>query len=132
MDSIGYTIIKKLPTSCQSLLLKSFNFFFKNSIFPETWRDNLILFIPKPEGKGFRPISLSSNISKLFERLIHRRLEYIAESKDWFPPFQYGSHKARSSSDCAAVAYTDILLSFEKKESVLAVSLDIKGAYNCV
>lgn len=92
----------------------------------------MILFIPKPERKGFRPVSLSSNISKLFERLIHRRLEYIAESKNWFPPFQYGSCKARSSSDCAAVAYTDILLSFEENESVLAVSLDIKGAYNCV
>lgn len=47
-DSITYPILKKLPISGRKLLLDIFNYFFKLSIFPESWRDNLLLFIPKP------------------------------------------------------------------------------------
>lgn len=79
LDAISYNIIKKLPPSTKSLLLDLFNYFFVNNNYPNNWKDNLILFIPKPEGKGFRPIALSSNVLKMFERLVHRRLEFLSE-----------------------------------------------------
>lgn len=42
-----------------------------------------MIFIPKPTGKGFRPISLTSTMGELFERLVQRRLGFLAETGDW-------------------------------------------------
>ena len=51
---------------------------------PKTWKDALIIPIPKP-GKGntdptnYRPISLTSCICKTFERMINNRLVWYLE-----------------------------------------------------
>ena len=91
-----------------------------------------MIFLPKPGGRGHRPISLTSSISKLFERMVHRRLEHRAEHRNWVPNFQFGFRRGRSALDAVAVVTTDISQAFGRGESVAAVSVDIKGAFNSV
>lgn len=121
-DHITYLITKKLPPSGRKLLLNIFNRMFLANEYPETWRESLIIFIPKPEGKGFRLISLASCLSKVFERLIHRSLEFFVENQRWLPPFQYGCRRARSSNDCVTLLYTDILLAFEQNSLKIKIA----------
>ena len=66
-------------SSLQVFLLSLFNAMFRESSFPPAWRDTLVSFIPEPGSSDFRPISFTSAVCKTFERLIHKRLEYLTE-----------------------------------------------------
>lgn len=89
LDRISYEVIRKLSQLVQDLILEIFNKMYMSGSFPETWRRTLVKFIPKNSG-GYRPISYTSCLSKLFERFIQGRLEYLSETLGWLPGFQYG------------------------------------------
>lgn len=126
IDSITNLIIRKLPNKAKKLLLMLFNEFYLESIFPEEWRNIRVVFVPKPNGKGFRPISLSSTLCKLFERMVHKRLEHYIESRDAIPLNQYGFRRGRSTTDCVSALITDISFGFAKREHTIAVAVDLK------
>ena len=88
LDGISYEILKKFSEEMYSFMLCLFNRMFRDSSFPSYWRDTYVIFLPKPGGKGHRLISLTSSISKLFERMVHRRLEHRVEHRNWVPNFQ--------------------------------------------
>ena len=89
-DQIAYPLLKHLPESAQLLLLSLFNRSWYSHTFPSCWKPTTIIPIHKP-GKptsspsSFRPISLTSCISKLFERLILSRLTFHLKSNISFP-----------------------------------------------
>lgn len=85
LDGISYAVIRKLPQITSDLLLELFNRFFLGSEFPTDWRNTNVIFIPKPGGKSFRPISLTSTLCKLFERIVHKRLEHVEERGNFIP-----------------------------------------------
>ena len=84
-DQIAYPLLKHLPEPAQLLLLSLFNRSWYSHTFPSCWKPTTIIPIHK-SGKftsspsSFRPISLTSCISKLFERLILSRLTFHLES----------------------------------------------------
>ena len=81
---IAYPSLKHLPEPAQLLLLSFFNRSWSYHTFPSCWKPTTIIPIHKP-GKhtsspsSFRPISLTSCISKLFEHLILSRLTFHLE-----------------------------------------------------
>ena len=83
-DQIAYFLLKHLPEPAQLLLLSPFNMSWHSYTFPSCWKPTTIIPIHKP-GKPtsspsfFRPISLTSCISKFFERLIISRLTFHLE-----------------------------------------------------
>ena len=90
-----------LRSICATRLgLAVFNRIFHDSLFPESWRYTLVVFIPKTGTGKFRPISLAPTLCKLFERLMQRRIEHMAKNGDWIPHNQYGFRRGRSSLDC--------------------------------
>ena len=74
-DQIVYPLLNHLPEPAQLLFLSLFNRSWSSHTFPSSSKPTTIIPIHKP-GKptsspvSFRPISLTSCISKLFERLI--------------------------------------------------------------
>ena len=132
LDGMSYEILRKFSDGMYSFMLCLFNCMFRDSSFSSSWRDTYVIFLPKPGGRGHRPISLTSSISKLFERMVHRRFEHRAEHRNWVPNFQFGFRRGRSALDAVAVVTTDISQAFGRGESVAAVSVDIKGAFNSV
>ena len=84
-DQIAYPLLKHLPEPAQLLLLSLFNRSWHSHTLPSCWKPTTIIPIHKP-GKPtsspsfFRPISLTSCISKLFERLILSGLTFHLES----------------------------------------------------
>ena len=54
---------------------------------------------PASELESYRPISLTSCVVKLLERLINNRLYFLAESKGWIADQQAGFRKHRSCED---------------------------------
>lgn len=72
-----------------------FNNLLNHAHFPKCWKKAKILLIHK-KGKdkwdpnNYRPISLLSNIGKVFERIINDRILIICKSGNIIPENQYG------------------------------------------
>ena len=47
--------------------------------------------------KSFRPISVLNILGKMFEKIIHDRLTWIAEKQNWFGDNQHGFSEGRST-----------------------------------
>ena len=102
-DKVAYSMLKHLPCSGMGLLLHIFNLFRSSHSFPSIWKTSFIIPLHKM-GKtldspaSFRPISLTSCVSKLFERIILSRLLIFLESNSILSPRQAGYRPGRSNS----------------------------------
>jgi len=86
-DKIGDRMLSLLPEEYLSILLDIYNSIFDSGSFPDTWRHSLVFLIPKSSLDKLRPISLTSCLLKVFERIILYRLEWWVESSLILSPF---------------------------------------------
>ena len=99
-DKVAYPMLKHLPRSGMDFLLHIFNLSWSSHSFPSIWKTSSIIPIHKM-GKSldspasFRPISLTSCVSKLFERIILSRLLFFLESNSIPSPHQAGLHSIK-------------------------------------
>ena len=97
MDGVTYDIINCLIMMKESPLLDLINLSYKNGRLPIKWK--LALIVPVPKGNGeYRPISLTSCLCKLMERLILNRLLFVIG--DQLSQNLYGFTKGKSTTDC--------------------------------
>ena len=96
-DNIPPSFLRSLgPLTLQELLstFKSFSV----AHFLRIWRVATIIPLLKA-GKSFRPISLTSCVVKLLQRILADRLYYVAETNNMFSRFQAAFHKGQSCED---------------------------------
>ena len=103
-DNIPPSFLKSLGPLALQELLSIFNSSFSLAHCPRIWRVATIIPLLKAgkspsEVASFRPISLTSCVVKLLERIIADRLYYIAETNNMFSQFQAGFRKGRSCED---------------------------------
>ena len=103
-DKVVYPILKHLPRSCMNFLLHIFNLSWTSHSFPSIWKTSSIIPIhkmgkPLDSPVSFRPISFTSCISQLFERIILSRLLFFLESNSILSPRQAGFRPGRSTLD---------------------------------
>jgi hypothetical protein len=83
-DAINNSLSKNLSCKALVFLTNLFNFCLKLSYFPTKWKHAQVILIPKPnkdhsDTSNFRPISLLSAFSKVFERVILKRFnEFVS------------------------------------------------------
>ncbi len=103
---------------------------------PKAWQAVRVVFIPKPGKdnysipKAFRPISLSSYMLKVLEKLVDRRLK---DSYIIMHPLHEKQHAYQSgkSTETALHAFvTQVEKAFNKRQYALACFLDIEGAFD--
>ncbi|XP_018373152.1 PREDICTED: RNA-directed DNA polymerase from mobile element jockey-like [Trachymyrmex cornetzi] len=132
LDQISYIMLTSLPDNYQEFLLDLFNRIFKEGVVPNSWKTSLVIFIPKSNNEGLRPISLLSCVMKIFEKIIYFRLQWLVESQAFLPQEQMGFRLNKSCSDSLVTLTNNIQASFLDGEVVVAVFLDIKGAFDNV
>ena len=103
-DKVAYPMIKHLPRSGMNFLLLMFHLSWTLHSFPSIWKTSSIILIhkigkPLDSPASFRPISLTSCVSKLFERIILFRLLFFLESNSILSPRQAGFRPGRSTLD---------------------------------
>ena len=84
-DDILYSMIFNLPKSTKEFLLDILNSFWTSGTSPKSWKISIIVPIIKPLKdsylpKNYRPIALTSCISKIYERMVNARLVWYLES----------------------------------------------------
>ena len=118
-DQIAYPLLKHLPEPAQLLLLSLLNRSWHSHTFLSCWKPTTIIPIhipgkPTSSPSSFRPISLTSCISKLFERLILSRLTFHLESNHLLSTCQAGFHPGRSPLDQIPTLSQSIWDGFQK------------------
>ena len=103
-DKAAYPMLKHLPRSGMDFLLHIFNLSWFSHFFPSIWKTSSIIPIhkmgkPLDSPASFRPISLTSCVSKLFERIILSGLLFLLESNFILSHRQAGFRPGRSTLD---------------------------------
>lgn len=134
-DNIPNSVIRKLPLNFIYELTKIINHCINNEYFPKSWRRANIILIPKKGGaiecKDLRPISLTSNVGKVFEQVILDRLK--GELNEWcVPDFQFGFKEGHSTVDALSVIAGRLQEDRAKGDFTVLCSLDIKKAFDSV
>ena len=139
-DQITYPLLSHLPQSALNFLLYIFNLSWSTHTFPSAWKQSTIIPILKPEKpsdspSSYRPISLTSCTSKLFERMVLGRLTYFLELHDILSPVQAGFRPGRSTVDQVLLLSQSIADSFHQSKpgarTVLA-TVDFAKAFDSV
>lgn len=131
-DLISNSLIKHLSASSINAVRRNFNLMFHRGIYPPTWRETFVIFIPKPDGLSFRPISLANCLMKVFESLVKTRLEWACERYGLISRFQFGFRRGLSCLDNINILRVDIELQRSRGLMIGVIFLDIAGAFDNV
>ena len=86
----------------------------------------------KRKCENYRPISLLSNISKLFERAMHNRLYDFLENSDVLYDLQFGFRKQYSSNHALLSIVEGIREKLDNKTFSCGVFIDLEKAFDTV
>ena len=138
-DKVAYPMLKHLPRSGRDFLLHIFNFSWSSHSFPSIWKTSIIpihkMGKPLDSSASFRPISLTSCVSKLFERIILSRVLFFLESNSILSPRQAGFRPGRSTLDQILYLSQSISDGFNKprpgSQTILS-TIDFSKAFDSV
>ena len=130
-------VLKNCESELSYVLAELFNKCLKESCFPDCWKVSLVVPLFKNVGerstaKNYRPGSLLSVVSKVFEKLVNNRIVDHLEKCGLFSDFQYGFRSPRSTPDLLTVVSDRIARVFNRSGATRAVALDISKAFDSV
>ena len=137
LDKIHNNLIKKLPPIGIVFLVLIINSCFKLTYFPQHWKLAKVISIRKPNKPAhspasYRPISLLSSLSKIFERVLMNRLNNHLIDQDIIPPQQHGFRSYYSTSTQLHRLTSHIKNGLQNKLSTGLVCIDIEKAFDRV
>uniref|UniRef100_A0A6V7JSH2 Reverse transcriptase domain-containing protein n=1 Tax=Bracon brevicornis TaxID=1563983 RepID=A0A6V7JSH2_9HYME len=136
-DKIPNAFIKQLPKEGLEYIISIYNFIWKYQVFPDAWREAVVIPIPKP-GKNltkainYRPISLTCNPCKIMEKIISSRIRWYLEKENILSQKQYGFRQNRSTLDHLVNLQTEACNAIAQGGHLVMVSMDLEKAYEMV
>ena len=135
-NSIPGNIFKNHNASLIEPLKQVINMSFLQGSFPTLLKSAVVCPIYKKNDKNkcenYRPISLLSNISKLFERAMHTRLYDFIEGSNKFYDKQFGFRKKYSTNHALLSIVEGIKEKLDNKTFVCGVFIDLEKAFDTV
>lgn len=136
-DGISNRCLKHLPHRAVILLTQIMNACLRLSYFPMSMKTASIVTFRKPNKDpsnpaNYRPISLLSNIAKLFERVILSRLSQVIEDKNLINNQQFGFRSGHSCVHQVQRLTNFIRAGRANKKSVGMLTLDCEQAFPTV
>jgi hypothetical protein len=135
-DSIPPIILKKIAHLTAAPISVFINFFINIGHFPKVLKHAKVIPIFKKGDKNdisnYRPISLLSSYSKIFEKIIHNQIQKYLEQFNLLHNSQYGFRKKRSTSDALIDTIAYIQQQLNNDLSCLTLLIDLKKAFDTV
>ena len=133
-DKVAYPMLKHLPRSGMDFLLHIFNLSWSSHSFPSIIPIHK-MGKPLDSSAFFRPISLTSCVSNLFERIILSGLLFFPESNSILSPRQAGFRPEQSTLDQILYLSQSISDWFNKPRPdsrTILSTIDFSKAFDCL
>lgn len=135
-DGVKVDVLKLLSKFIVKPLTFLINKSFSLSVFPCILKKSIVRPIYKSSERtkitNYRPISLISNIAKVFEKLCKKQLLAYLEDNKLLSNNQFGFRSGRSTADAIASLTEELSAILDKGEKPLAVFLDLAKAFDTV
>ena len=135
-DNILNEMLQSTSSDITPFLTNLFQFIFKNHIFPNEWTKSIIIPIHKKGDinvcNNYRPISLTSLLSKLYTNILNKRLTLFVESNNILPIEQAGFREKFSTVDHIFTLYSMIHKQFAKDRKLYVAFIDYSKCFDTV
>ncbi len=136
-DGITAELLRHGPPILYNRLAALFTTSLALGYVPVRWKRGVTRMLPKP-GKdhtfcsSFRPITLTSVVGKLLERLVARRLRDLCEAEGYLPEHQSGFRCGRNAEEQVTLIVQRVVQAMNAGLVTAVVALDIARAYDSV
>ncbi|GFX03683.1 probable RNA-directed DNA polymerase from transposon BS [Trichonephila clavipes] len=135
-DNFHPEFLKHLGCNALSVLLTLYNHSWKYGV-PAIWKKAIVVSIPKKNKplddlNSYRPISLTSILSKVMERMISSRHDWYIETNNLLTSSQAGFKKCQSTNQQVVFLGQSIKDALDQKHSALALFVDFEAAFDKV
>ena len=105
-------------------------------IFPKQWKISRVCPIPKTDNptsiKDYRPISVLSVLSKVYERVILNQLWSFIKTQNLYSINQSGFRKGHSTNTLLLKLRDDIRMAMNRSEVALSILIDYSKAFDSI
>ena len=135
--SIPRQIFDCVNNGLSVILTSLINLTFETGIFPNSLKIVKVIPIYKNKGSNsetnnYRPISLLSNIDKIFEKLVHNRLTSFLLKHNLFYNKQFGFRKSHSTNHALITLTEKIKQALDNGQFSCGVFIDLQKAFDTV
>ena len=135
-DLIANEMIKHGMPVLLKPLHKLFNIVYESGSFPKSWNESLITLIHKKVNKynpsNYRGISITSNLGKLFSKIMHNHLLEFVYEHNLITENQIGFKEQSRTSDHIFTLKSTIEHYKTQKKKVFAAFIDLGKAFDIV
>lgn len=136
-DLITGKMIRELPQKGIKLFTFISNAIMRTGYFPKKWKIAQIILIQKPgkeatQVSSYRPISLLTVLSKLFEKLLLKRILSLTKQRRLIPDHQFGCRTQHSTIEQVHRVVAEIQIALDTKKYCSAAFLDVAQAFDKV
>jgi hypothetical protein len=136
LDKISTKLIKQAGATITGSLLEVFNLSLRTEIFPDDWKFAKVTPIYKSEDKtlceNYRPISVISNIAKIFEKLVCRQSNIFLDNNNIIVKNQSGFRRNHSIETSLLQSTEMWLKSMDQGQINGVIFLDLKKAFDTI
>ncbi|KAJ3575723.1 hypothetical protein NPX13_g3935 [Xylaria arbuscula] len=137
-DGITVDLLRLGWEASKGCILTLFQRCLQLGYFPQRWRHAEVAMIPKVGKKdmssvrSWRPIALLSCLGKGFERLVAKRIAWIALQRGVLSPQHGGALPKRSTMDLVCALLHDVEIALSKGYVVTLLTMDVQGAFDAL
>ena len=135
-DNIHASMLRHFGPNMKTCLLDLFNECYLQSEWP--WKQSRVLFIKKSgksdytSSSSYRPLTISSHVGKLFERMINNRLRHTLETQNLLEEEQEGFRAKRSSVRSLYRLQLEVEEVLQSKKAAALLNIDLEKAFDSV
>jgi ribonuclease HI len=137
-DGVLPELVKKAGPKAETHVLSTYQKCFEQGIFPDPWKRENRLFIPKPDkldynvSKAYRGVAMTDVPGKGYERVLtHRITDWISESYNW-DPAQFAYRKHHSVTQGIMFYVLTVILGWHQGKDTVTAFVDLEGAFDRV
>ena len=135
-NSIPVNFLKIINPTFSELFSKIINECLESGKYPDCIKSASIKPLHKKNSKfdpgNYRPISLLSNIGKIFEKILYERLTNFLENNKIFFQNQFGFRKKHNTTHAIIALTEQIRKCLDKNEFAVGVFIDLQKAFDTV
>ena len=135
--SIPTAILKEIDSAIAEPLSKIINLSFQSGKYIEALKYSKVIPIYKQKGdkllcNNYRPISLLSNINKIIEKLMHKRLYSFLSLNKCIYDLQFGFRSKHSTNHALIDLSQDVRESLDNNSFAIGIFIDLQKAFDTV